>query len=72
MVDILLTVFIVICIISFFVTVAQLFEGITSNKKVDIHIHNHPVKTTKIIDSYIEKGGEKYVYHEEAEDEGHK
>jgi len=71
MTDFIITAFIVVCIISFLVTVVNLFDRMTSDKKIDIHIHNHPVKTTKIIDSLIEKDGQTHIYHEEAEEEGH-
>ena len=72
MVDILIVVCIVIFIFAWLANVADILSWGKDNKKIDIHIHNHPVKTTKIIDSYIEKDGQTHIYHEEAEEEGHK
>jgi len=68
-----LEVFIVVCILIFLGTVVQIYSKLTDSNKpdnIDIHIHNHPVKTTKIIDSLIEKDGHTHMYHEEVEDEG--
>lgn len=69
MIDIIIVVCIIIFIIAWLANVADILSWGKDNKKIDIHIHHHPTKTTKIIDSYVEKGGQKYVYHEEAEDE---
>ena len=71
MIDIIITAFIVVFILGWLANLASLFERKNDDKKIDIHIHNHPVKTTKIIDSYIEKEGQTHIYHEEAEEEGH-
>lgn len=70
MLDILITAFVVVFILGWLANVASLFERKTDERKIDIHIHNQPVKTTKIIDSLIEKDGHTHIYHEEVEEEG--
>jgi len=69
MIDIIIVAVIVVCILGWLATLADLFgTKAPPSSNVNIHIHNNPVRTTKIIERVIEKGGHVYVHKEETDE----
>ena len=66
MTDIIIVAFVVVFILGWLATIADLFGRKTPpSSNVNIHIHNNPVRTTKITERVIEKGGHVFVHQEE-------
>ena len=70
MIDIIIVAFVVVFILGWLATVADLFgRKETPSSNINIHIHNNPVRTTKITERVIEKGGHVFINQSEERDE---